>query len=132
MGNGKKLGVWMCHNSIHLIECSDDIHGLKQTSDGDEVHQILAHEAALQNEAYHQQTQSFKKVADSIQRYEEVVLFGPVDSKLEFLKFLESDKRFENIQISVKQTQVMSEDQQESFVEKFFYQAAANPNKLVP
>ncbi|MBK7762877.1 MAG: hypothetical protein IPI46_05820 [Bacteroidetes bacterium] len=116
----KKLGIWMCHNSIHLIESVSPAACELKPIDGIEKHNIALHDAALQNEAFHQQTESFKKMATTIQGYHEVVLFGPVDSKIEFLKFLKADQRFEHIKIDIKQTQIMSEDQQEAFIENHF------------
>lgn len=120
MAQVKKLGIWMCHNSMHLIESITEVETELKPIVGIENHNVMMNDAALLNEAFHQQTESFKKMASTIEKYEEVVLFGPIDSKLEFLKFLRADNRFEKIKIDIKQTQIMSEDQQNSFIEKYF------------
>lgn len=123
----KKLGIWMCNSSIHLVEYTnqfaEDLHKQQQ----EETHIMEIDFAALQNEAFHAQTESFKKLGTALEKYEEVVLFGPIDAKMEFVKFLKADPRFSNLKIEVKQTTNLSEGQQQKFVEKHFTNQMPKP-----
>ncbi len=122
----KKLGIWMCNSSINLVEYTNQFAEdlLKQQSNESIV--LESDIATMQNEAFHAQTESFKKLGTTIEKYNEVILFGPVDAKLEFLRFLQADARFSNIKIDVHQTTIMSEGQQQHFVEKYFSQQLEN------
>jgi hypothetical protein len=132
----KKLGIWMCNSSIHLVEYTDQFAEDLQKPQSEESQIIETDNAILQNEALHLQTESFKKLGTAIEHYEEVILFGPVDAKLEFMKFLKADKRFNNIKIDVKQTTIMSETQQQKYVEKYFsnrlHNLIRNDSKINP
>lgn len=120
MGEVKKLGIWMCHSNVHLVEYTNEIPDPLLLKEVAENHLIETSEATRQNEAFHIQTESFKKLGTAIENYSEVLLFGPIDVKLEFLKFLKADTRFDQIKIDVQQTNEMSEDQQQVFVSKHF------------
>ena len=120
MEEPKKLGIWMCHSSIHLVEYAPLQAPIVPDKQQNEVHNMETNNATIQNEAFHLQTESFKKLGVAIEKYQEVLLFGPVDVKLEFMKFLNSDSRFNNIKIEVKQTHPLNEAEQQLFVEDHF------------
>ncbi|HOZ52235.1 MAG TPA: hypothetical protein PLU17_10285 [Chitinophagaceae bacterium] len=120
MEEGKKLGIWMCHSSVHVVEYNSELIEEQEQKRIDGTNQMDTNIATSQNESFHLQTESFKKLGIAIEKYEEVVLFGPVDTKVELLKFLKADPRFDKIKIEIKQTNIMSEDQQEAYVEKYF------------
>lgn len=120
MDEVKKLGRWMCNTSIHLVEYTNQLAADLHQQQSEESLILESDIATLQNEAFHAQTESFKKLGVAIEKYDEVVLFGPIDAKAEFMKFLKADKRFNNLKIEVKQTSIMSEGQQQKFVEKHF------------
>ncbi len=116
----KKLGIWMCHSSVHLMEYTNEVPDALRNNEQEEIHNVQVNDAAMQNEAFHLQTESFKKLGVAIERYAEILLFGPVDAKVEFMKFLNGDTRFEHIKIGIRQTNEMSENQQQNFVENYF------------
>ena len=110
----------MCHSSVHVVEYNSELIEEQEQKRIDGTNQMDTNIATSQNESFHLQTESFKKLGIAIEKYEEVVLFGPVDTKVELLKFLKADPRFDKIKIEIKQTNIMSEDQQEAYVEKYF------------
>ena len=120
----KKLGIWMCHSSFHLVEFAHELPDELLKKEIELPENISTNDATMLNEAFHLQTESFKKLAVAVEKYNEVVLFGPVDAKIEFFNFLNSDERFKHIKIEIKQTQDMGIDQQQSYVENYFSQKA--------
>ena len=110
----------MCHSNVHLVEYTNELPDPLMIQEVDENHNIETSEATRQNEAFHLQTESFKKLGTTIENYSEVLLFGPMDVKQEFVKFLKADKRFDQIKIEVEQTNEMGEDQQQIFVRQYF------------
>jgi stalled ribosome rescue protein Dom34 len=122
----KKLGVWMCHSSIHLVEYTNQFAIDLQKNQSEESHTIETDNETSQNEAYHLQTESFKKLGAAIENYQDVILFGPKDVKVEFMNFLNADARFTKINIEVAQTDNMCEEQQQKFVENHFTKKSIN------
>jgi hypothetical protein len=124
MTMAKKLGIWMDHSSAHLIEftaekvetkilSSDFTHQDKQNSLGrSEMH--------MHNREQHQTTEYYKKLKDVILHYEDVLLFGPTDAKVELHNLLKTDHLFAKIKIEVLQADKMTENQLLAFVRKYF------------
>jgi len=67
-----------------------------------------------------QQLSYYKKLSGFIRKYQEVVLFGTTDAKIELLNLLKGDHLFENIKIEVKQSDQMTEYQRHDFVREYF------------
>jgi hypothetical protein len=124
MITGKKLGIWMDHSSAHLTEFSTPpletkIIGSNFTHEDKE--NILAKgESFLHKKEQHRQSEYYKKLGDVIKNYDEVILFGPTDAKVELFNSLKSDHLFSKIKIEIKQTDKMTEHQQHVFVNDYF------------
>jgi hypothetical protein len=124
MTTAKNLGIWMDHSNAHLIEFTTDpmlTTTIASKFTHDEKEQTLGKsEHVMHNKEQHQQSAYYKKLGDSIKNYEEVILFGPTDAKLELLNLLRADHRFEKIKIEIKQMDKMTENQQHAFVREHF------------
>ena len=55
-----------------------------------------------------------------IKKYDEVILFGPTDAKVELFNFLDEDSHFDEINIGVEDTDKMTENEQYAFVKGYF------------
>jgi len=64
----------------------------------------------------------YKEISDIIRNYQQVVLFGPVDTKEEFYKLLEADHHFKNIKIEFINTNKMTDFQIHKFVLNYYKQ----------
>ena len=73
-----------------------------------------------------QQSDYFKKLGEIVRKYEEVLLFGPTDAKVELLNFLNEDHRFSKVKITVKRSDKMTENQQHAFVRDYFSKHVVN------
>ena len=124
MTTTKSLGIWMDHSSAHLMEFTTDpiqtdiidsafTHAEKEQSLGKS-------ENVMHNKEQHQQSEYYKKLGEKIRNYEDVILFGPTDAKVELHNILKADHRFANIKIVVKQADKMTENQQHAFVRDYF------------
>ena len=124
MTTAKKLGIWMDHSSAHLMEFTTDPIETKTIVSEfthDEKKLSLSHsESLMHNKEQHQQSEYYKKLGEIIKNYEEVILFGPTDAKVELRNILKADHHFENIKIEVKQADKMTEHQQHTFVKEHF------------
>ena len=124
MIKSKKLGIWMDHSNAHLMEFrsrtmtttkieSDFTHQVKQSS-------LDKSENLMHNKEQHMLTDYFKKIADVIKDYNEVVLFGPAEAKLELKNILKEDRHFDKIKIEIQSANKMTEMQERLFVREYF------------
>ncbi len=120
----KNLGIWMDHSNAHLMEFTTEpittnIISSKFTHEEKE-HSLGKSENLMHNKERHQQSEYYKKLGNAIKNYEDVVIFGPTDAKLELLNVLRADHNFEKIKLEIRQTDKMTQNQQHAFVRDHF------------
>jgi hypothetical protein len=121
----KKLGVWLDNSEAHLIEYSNqEKESIKIKSRF--THEILVEsleksETIMHNKKRQLQLSYLKEIAADIKNYNEVLLFGPTEAKTKLEHFLKADSHFKNIKIFIRQTDYMTEHQENDFVKHFFY-----------
>lgn len=124
MKNIKQLGIWMDHSNAYLMELTNDIIITNIVESEfvlqDNKYNLQYHEKSFHNKEQQQQLSYYKRLSGFIRKYQEVVIFGPTDAKIELLNLLKSDHLFENIKIEVKQTDQMTEYQRHDFVREYF------------
>lgn len=124
MKTEKKLGIWMDHSIAHVMEftpnlvenkivVSKPLHDSKEQS-------LLKGESNVHIKEQHQQAEYYKKLGEVIKNYDNVILFGPTDAKVELLNVLRADNLFAKIKIETKQTDKMTENQNHAFVKEYF------------
>ena len=114
----------MDHSSAHLMEFTTQpfqtqIIGSNFTHE-DKENILVKGESFMHNKEQHQQSEYYKKLGETIKNYEEVILFGPTDAKVELFNILRADHRFAKIKIEIKQADKMTENQQHVFVKDYF------------
>lgn len=121
----KKLGIWMCQGNFHLIEYNNnepvDKSNLPKINN-DEINSsepILKFSEVQKAEIFRKQ-EIFKKLTDSIINYDEIILFGPIDAKKELLNYIETNLSAPLPVIEIKQTELMTEEEQTAFVRNHF------------
>ena len=72
------------------------------------------------NKEQHQQSAYYKKLGEAIKRYDEVVLFGPTNAKVELRNHLKKDHHFDKIKIEVESADKMTEHQEHAFVRNHY------------
>jgi hypothetical protein len=124
MTTAKKIGIWMDHSNAHLMEfTTDPITTTTITYDfshQDTENSLGRSENQMHNREQHEQAAYYKKLSEVIKKYEEVILFGPTDAKVELLNIINKNHLFAHIKISVKQADKMTMNQQHAFVKKYF------------
>lgn len=124
MKTNKKLGIWMDHSSAHLMEykpSSMETKIIESTfTHQEKEHAFSKSENVMHNKEQHQQSEYYKNLSDVIKNYEEVILFGPTDAKVELLKVLRADLAYSKIEIEIKNADKMTENQKHAFVKEHF------------
>jgi len=124
MTTAKDLGIWMDHQTAHLMEFTADPIETK-TIDSKFTHaekeQTLGKsESLMHNKEQHEQADYYRELGEIIRNYDDVMLFGPTDAKVELYNSLKDDHLFAKIKIEVIQADKMTENQQHAFVRKHF------------
>ena len=124
MKTEKKLGIWMDHSNAHLMEFTTDPIETKTITSNfsheDKKHTLNRSENIMHNKEQYQQAEYYKKLGAEIKNYEEVILFGPTDAKIELLNTLRADHNFAKIKIETQQADKMTKNQQHAFVKEHF------------
>jgi predicted GIY-YIG superfamily endonuclease len=124
MTNKKKAGIWMDHSSAEFIgypvnKSNEDLVELNFTHE-DMQEALNRSENLMHNKRQQKQAAFYKEIGDIILKYDEVLLFGPTDAKVELVNFLEEDHHFDAIHIEVKEAEKMTKNQLHSFVNDHF------------
>jgi stalled ribosome rescue protein Dom34 len=126
----KNLGIFMDHSTAHIIEFSADVMESKTLelafTHQEKLDTLVRSEHIMHNKEQHQQAAYYKKLGEIIRNYDEVILFGPTEAKVELLNTLKADHLFANIKIEIAQTDKMTENQQHAFVKAHFSPALSH------
>jgi len=120
----KGLGIWMDHQNAHIMEFTVDpieTTTVESKFTHHEKEQTLGRsENLMHNKEQHEEADYYKALGEIIRNYNDVVLFGPTDAKVELLNILRKDHRFAGIVIEIVPTDKMTENQQHAFVREYF------------
>ena len=124
MKNTEKLGIWMDHSNAHILHSSVDTIETKTISSKfthiEKEHSLSKSENLMHHKEQQQQHDYYKEIGDVIKNYNEVIVFGPTDAKVELVNFLKKDHHYDNIKIEVKNADKMTENQEHAFVKEHF------------
>lgn len=124
MKTEKKIGICLDHSQAHFVNYhsesekqelieSDFTHFEKEKS-------LSKSENGMHNKEQQELGTFFKKIAKVIMNYDDVLLFGPTDAKVELFNYLRSEHKYDKIKIEVKDADKMSDSQQIEFVKNHF------------
>ncbi len=123
----KKLGIGMDHSIACLIEFSSNTFEMRniesEFTHEDKTKALAKSESLMHNKENQQLASYYKELAEVIKGYNEVVLFGPTDAKVELFNLLDQEAEFGKIKIEIKNTDKMTENQKISFVKEYFSKA---------
>ena len=124
MSSAKFLGIWMDHANANIMEFDTKPTQIKTISSKFNHHEkvkgLKQNENKMHQQEQHQQAEYYNSLGEVIKNYQKVVLFGPTSAKQELANILKADHLFENIEVEVKQSDKMTENQQHAFVNEYF------------
>jgi hypothetical protein len=120
----KRIGIWMDHAQANLMEFTQEpieTEELNSTFTHEvKVNSLNRSEAIMHHKEQQEEGEYYDRLGDVIKGYDEVLLFGPTDAKVELFNRLRKDHRFENIKINIEQADKMTENQQHAHVKAHF------------
>lgn len=120
----KKIGIWMDHSNAHIIEFGTETKEMKIIASDftfqDRVETLQRSESEMHNKEQHKQATFYKNISKIIKNFDDVILFGPTDAKVELYNTLKENHQFDKIIIEVKNSDNMSDEAQRLFVDDYF------------
>jgi hypothetical protein len=120
----KNLGIWMDHANAHLMEFTTDPITTDIISNPfshrEKEHSLSKSEESMHNKQQQSQHEYYKKLGDIIRNFQDVLLFGPTNAKVELLNLLRADHQFEKIKLETKDSDKMTQNEQHAFVREYF------------
>lgn len=120
----KKIGIWMDHSMAHITEFDSEIKETKIISSDftyqDRNETLERSESEMHHKEQHKQAAYFSNLSKIIKDFDEVILFGPTNAKVELYNELKENHQFDAIKIEVKNTDKMSEKEQRNFIDDYF------------
>lgn len=114
----------MDHSKARIIEFSDEVKETKIIESDftyhDKVETLKRSESEMNNKEQQKLSSYYKNIAEIIENFNEVLLFGPTDAKVELYNFLKNHHKYDKIKIEVKNTDKMREDEQHHFVRDYY------------
>ena len=114
----------MDHASAHVMEYTTGVVKANTITSkfnhGEKTETLEKSEHAAHNKEQHETAAYYKELAELIREYDDVLLFGATSAKTELYNIIKKDHRFEKIRIEVKQTDKMTDNQQNAFVMEHF------------
>ncbi len=114
----------MDHANAHLMEFTTDPITTDIISNAyshrEKEHSLGKSEESMHNKQQQSQHEYYKKLGDIIRNYQDVVLFGPTNAKIELLNLLRADHQFEKIKLETKDSDKMTQNEQHAFVRDYF------------
>ncbi len=123
MTTAKKLGIWMDHASAHLMEYTDDIVTnivFSESTHAEREKTLQKGESMMHNKNQQQLAEYYKTIGEAVKNYEDVLIFGPTNAKIELLNILKADMHFDKIKIETMPADKMTENQEHAFVRDYF------------
>jgi hypothetical protein len=135
MKTPKRLSVWMDHTTAHLMEISVqpfEIETIDSNFNNEVKLESIKHgENSMHNKEQQLMLTYYKKLVEIIRNYDEILLFGPTNAKTELYNLIEKDHHIASTtKIKIKETDKMTQKEQEAFIKNHFENLNANYNVL--
>lgn len=125
----------MDHSVAHLMEISNQPFEIK-TIDSNFTNEVKLESIKHGENSMHNKEQQlmltfYKKLVKIIKNYDEILLFGPTNAKNELHNLIEKDHQIASTtKIKIKETDKMTQKEQEAFIKNHFENLNANYNVL--
>ncbi|MFT6826987.1 MAG: Lhr-like helicase [Roseivirga sp.] len=123
MDKHRNLGIWMDHSIANLIEFKDSMtcHSIESDfTKNEELDAMQKSENLMHNKKQQMHEAYYKEIADEILNYDQVLLFGPTNARVELFNYLKKDLHFKDIKFDLEAADKMTDNEQFAFVRKHF------------
>lgn len=121
MKASRKLGIWMDHSMAYLMEfTTNPFEIITVESDAEEkINSATTFEAMMATKKKLLFTY-YNQIANEIRSYNNIILFGPTNAKVELFDVLSEDEHFLKVKVEIKNTDKMTPTEQHKFIKAYF------------
>ena len=122
MDTKKNLGIWMDHSIANLF----DLKTKKRQSIKSEFtfktkeDALKRSENLMHNKEQQMHEAFYKKITNEILKYDNILLFGPTNAKVELHNYLDQDLHFKDIKIMVESSDKLTDNEKDAFMKVHF------------
>lgn len=128
----KRIGIWMDYTHARLIEFTSFSFSSRiiqaQFTVDEKAISPESEDKSVNNKDFARKADYYKKISESIQNFNDVLLFGPTEAKTELMNVLKKEKLTSKMNIEVMNTDSLDDQQQQIFVRTHF----TNPLRKAP
>ena len=130
----RNLGIWMDHSIANLLDFKNNII-VTSTIEADSFIRDdecinWKDESLIRNKKQIDLSKFFDKLIQVIKDFDEVLLFGPTEAKSELFDQIDQIPNLDLINITMKTTDKMTENQKQAFVREFFAERIPTSKKI--
>lgn len=119
----ENLGIWMDHSTAHLIDLNSKKNKKSIVSEftfETKEEALNRSEKLMHNKRQQMHEAYYKKIGDEILKYNNILLFGPTNAKVELHNYLSKDLHFMAIKFSIETADNMTDNEEVAFVKNHF------------
>lgn len=124
MKNSKNLAVWLDHSSAYLIEISTEIMNTKTIKNDfsffDKIKSLHKSENKMHNKEQQRQHAFFKKIEKNLNKFDNILLFGPTNAKKELFNHIRMRNSFDSFNLKYLNTDEMTNDEKSKYALNYF------------
>jgi hypothetical protein len=123
----KRLGIWMDHSRAHIIEYNghpeekEIVYSSFTPKRKSEV--LHRSEFIMHHKEQGEQGSFYEKIGEVIKDYDQVVLFGPTDAKLELMNMIKQDSHFDHVKIEALPADKITTSEKYALLNEYFAKA---------
>jgi stalled ribosome rescue protein Dom34 len=124
MKTAKRLGVYLDHSQAHFFNYPTGSANVDPVDSDfttfEKAKTLSKSENSMHNKEQQELRSFFKKIAQVIMDYEQVVFFGPTDAKVELFNYLRTEHKYDKIEMVVQNSDRLNENSASTFVDNYF------------
>ncbi len=120
MEKTNELGIWMDHGGAYLMEFTTKPFEIQTIVREFSIEDKKKNPFKITRSANANRHKYYNQIAKAILKYDEIILFGPSDTKFDFFNILSEDERFFKLKIQIIETDKMDVNDQHQFINDYF------------
>lgn len=119
----KSLGIWMDHAIAEIIDLDTErnIQTIKSEFTNETMRDAIQRSEHIMHNKEKQMHEAFyKEIGNEILKYDQVLLFGPTNAKVELYNYLKKDLHFKDIKMDIEPADKMTDNEKYAFVRKHY------------
>lgn len=124
MENANYIGIYLNHFTAQIIDYSEMarvVTVIRLDFNTDDEDKVLRGENHLFDKRNELHNEFYSELSHALLQCDQLIIFGPTTAKNELFNRLSNDNRFTNLEITIKNTDELTSEEQLEFINNCFY-----------